>query len=296
MSGRIPRISRRSQVASHRNEALPASIPRYECAVGQQRRARSYAGARRRASDVEPFTFLAFRLELERRARRQFAALRSPNEDIPAVLLAELAPRSVHLLAAETLLGLDEEGKSRLALDLTERLRASGAMKAGLLMPAYRPAGECLCLLVAASGRCEAVLAAVRRRRRRPPVLDPWSEPAIRVEGLFVDALLAGVAQGCPGCGAAVGQPHCSGCDVERCSSCGNQYILCGCAGHDPSASAWSGEWPGLAECRALGWYARRAAVGWEPCGPEVDGAREDLNRLSFFHEFGFDGLYLAEG
>jgi len=250
---------------------------------------------RRGASDVGPFRFLAFRHELERRACSQFAALRRPEEDVPAVLHAEIAPRSVGLLAAEPLLGLDEVGESRLALDLSERIRASGAIKAGLLMPAYHPAGECLCLLVATSGRCEATLASVHRAVEEAPRLGRWSKPTMRVEGLFVDALLAGVARPCPDCGAAVGQPHYAGCDVERCSSCGGQYILCGCAGNDPSAGAWSGEWSGLAECRARGWYARRAVVGWEPCRPDAEGAREDLNRLAFFREFGVDELYAAQ-
>jgi hypothetical protein len=48
----------------------------------------------------------------------------------------------------------------------------------------------------------------------------------------------------CPDCGTAVGQPHVSECDMERCSSCGWQRILCDCKDHDPRTSAWNGEWP----------------------------------------------------
>lgn len=50
--------------------------------------------------------------------------------------------------------------------------------------------------------------------------------------------------QSCPDCGTAVGQSHRRNCDVERCSVCGEQRLSCGCEGHDPVVSAWTGEWP----------------------------------------------------
>ena len=33
----------------------------------------------------------------------------------------------------------------------------------------------------------------------------------------------------CPDCGAAVGQLHVRGCDVETCPKCGDQAIACDC-------------------------------------------------------------------
>lgn len=58
----------------------------------------------------------------------------------------------------------------------------------------------------------------------------------------------------CPGCGAQPGEIHSSvGCDIERCSRCGGQKILCRCKGHDPAFSRWTGIFPGAAESAALG-------------------------------------------
>jgi hypothetical protein len=103
----------------------------------------------------------------------------------------------------------------------------------------------------------------------------------------------------CHDCGAEPGQTHIRGCDVERCSACGDQRLQCdtgngACANvngvvHDSLFARWTGIWPGAGECAALGYY-----TVWDPNGvgkPEMNyghiqvppgtrGATEDLNRL----------------
>jgi len=57
----------------------------------------------------------------------------------------------------------------------------------------------------------------------------------------------------CHDCNAEPGEQHDGGCDVERCSACGGQWISCGCEGHDPRFARWTGFWPGHLEAAALG-------------------------------------------
>jgi hypothetical protein len=128
-----------------------------------------------------------------------------------------------------------------------------------------------------------------------------WSKRLVEVlarlrprTSVDADVSLAPAAgSSCSGCGAAVGQIHSRGCDVERCSVCGGQRLFCDCPGHEPALEVWTGEWPGVDECRRRGWHAVFVpGQGWLPCAPDAPGARPDLNRLAFFRAHGYDGNY----
>ncbi len=90
----------------------------------------------------------------------------------------------------------------------------------------------------------------------------------------------------CHDCGVKPGQPHRGSCDVERCSVCGGQYMICGCNGHDSLFARWTGLWPGSAECAALELYSKFTPNGWELCDSSDPAATHDLN--TFYSE----GLY----
>jgi len=237
--------------------------------------------------NAEALSLLEFRRRLESQARAAFAALVADTDDVMTTLYTEAPAAQVAVLRQYDVGGLDALGKATLAIDVALALGSVTALKGGLLMPALRPS-ECLLLLVADNNRAEAVLADVSRA---PLAVADWTEPTERCEGLFVDALAAGLKRPpCPDCGARVGAAHRRGCDIARCVSCGGQRLSCDC--DDSEGERWSGQWPGVFECRALDWYARRAASGWVPCSADTAGARPDLNRLAFFAAHGYDGLY----
>jgi hypothetical protein len=88
----------------------------------------------------------------------------------------------------------------------------------------------------------------------------------------------------CGDCGARPGELHKRGCDVEPCPGCGGQYAWCDRRHrHKYPRIPWTGEFPGVAECREFGWYVLpdddREVIGL--LVPEVTpGARPALNHL----------------
>ena len=114
----------------------------------------------------------------------------------------------------------------------------------------------------------------------------------------------------CPDCGVMPGGLHHLGCDVERCGHCGGQALMCGyCAEEGKKIDIahrerWSGEWPGVVECRELGFWCRDVYKGTglpikkgdfhrarkalnirfhAPCEAGDEGAHEDLNRFAVY-------------
>jgi hypothetical protein len=88
------------------------------------------------------------------------------------------------------------------------------------------------------------------------------------------------VGRTCPDCAVNPGENHLPGCDVERCPACGGQRLSCDCRTRRKPLP-WSGEWPGVVECRQFGWYSFMCpGRGWVRCAKDHPEASEDLNRL----------------
>ena len=59
--------------------------------------------------------------------------------------------------------------------------------------------------------------------------------------------------ENCLDCDVEPGKPHEPGCEIERCSVCGEQRITCACHVHDKFFARWTGIIPGHAEAKFLG-------------------------------------------
>jgi hypothetical protein len=96
----------------------------------------------------------------------------------------------------------------------------------------------------------------------------------------------------CHDCGIKPGQAHKPGCDIERCSSCGQQKLGCECEDHDPLFARWTGVWPGYAEARELGLFTKWTDKGWQKCYAFDPEAKPDLNT---FYEKGLNKIFFVK-
>lgn len=83
--------------------------------------------------------------------------------------------------------------------------------------------------------------------------------------------------ENCSVCNTSPGQLHEAGCTLERCPECGRHRFLSCDHSFSPRPDSvrlpWTGEYPGVMECREFGWY-QQATWG------NTSGPSEDLNRL----------------
>lgn len=87
----------------------------------------------------------------------------------------------------------------------------------------------------------------------------------------------------CPDCKVAPYSLHIPNCDIEQCVRCGGQLLSCCCYITFPADSRripWDGWHPGTRDAIELGWFAKRAKIGWKPCKSNEPGSVPDLNRL----------------
>lgn len=100
----------------------------------------------------------------------------------------------------------------------------------------------------------------------------------------------------CWDCGAPVGSPHAECCDVEECTSCHGQRLVCGCEDH--KSLPFNGFWPRDKVCAVLGWYSKKNPYGdgWVRCekddpNPGAWGVCLDISRLAVLRLSGKDGV-----
>jgi Zn-finger nucleic acid-binding protein len=86
------------------------------------------------------------------------------------------------------------------------------------------------------------------------------------------------IRNNCPDCGATIGNLHLSNCDIERCPSCGSQYLSCDCDINNIERIKWDGYWPGVKECEEFGMFC--TSHDFIPCDKNTPGAIHDLNML----------------
>ena len=85
----------------------------------------------------------------------------------------------------------------------------------------------------------------------------------------------------CPDCGASPGEFHQPACDVEQCPYCGGQLLSCDCRRRPPldDRMPWTGVWPGVAECRKFGWFAKLVHIIEQAHGASGRGEQESFGQ-----------------
>jgi hypothetical protein len=84
----------------------------------------------------------------------------------------------------------------------------------------------------------------------------------------------------CPDCGVSPGTLHLENCDVALCSIDGQQRLMC--EHEEGNGGTWTGEWPGVVECREFNLFSRFVpGLGFVPVDRGDPAAVEDLNTLT---------------
>jgi hypothetical protein len=122
----------------------------------------------------------------------------------------------------------------------------------------------------------------------------PWKKD-YRVRDLLSKIGALPESKPCHDCGAQPGEIHKDGCDTERCSVCGGQYFVCGCAGHDKGFARWTGFWPGSLEALALGYLCYWEPDPRRPVPADNLMAMESMVDMNTVAEYGLDKLFFIK-